>query len=337
MTFPDFCRQHGIIPPESFTPGRWQRSATETAPKKKTANVKLCEDNRTGFAIDFAAMTEAAVWRESNSRTAKRDLGAENAERSARLALRENEEAEGMARAMAAWKKAKEFRNADLDYFRAKNLTMLGCKGLRALNSHLLIPMWRDGRIVSIQSIAPDGSKLFTAGAPTKGAVFWIDRPLAPVTLICEGFATGLTLAESVPLAKVCVTFSASNMIEVATRLDWHGMTTIAGDNDHAKPCPWCLKNGEHLQNPPNAPRPEQCRCNAGWTAALAVAKIIGCGVAIPPAAEGVTDWNDAFCAALSKKEESQEFQKWKPSPFSLRKEACALIYASVMSASRMV
>lgn len=332
MTFPDFCRQLGIIPPETIIWGRWYSCATEAKPRSKSASVKICADGRAGFANDHASMTEAAVWRESDGKKVSRDLGAENAERSARIQMRAKEEAEGTRRALKLWDSAQPLRHAAIPYMERKRVTMNGGYGFRIIGESLLIPMWRDGEIISIQRIESDGSKKFAAGAPSKGAYFWIDRKGAVATIIAEGFATALTVFESVANSRVCVTFSAANMIEVAMKLDWHGLTCIASDNDHEKPCPWCLKQGEHLQNPPNQKRPSECRCNTGYTSALAAAKVIKCGVAIPPAADGITDFNDYFCQLLAVKESIAQTLRRPPQPHALRSSALLPISSLIKS-----
>lgn len=337
MTFQDFCRQLGILPPDSIQPGRWTRCGTEAKPRSKTANVKLFEDGSGGLAIDFATMTEAAVWRESDGKAAKRDFGAENAALTARIQMREREEAAGTARALREWKSAEILRMAAHPYAEKKRLTMMGARGIRVKGDAMLVPMWRDGEIISLQRIDADGGKKFATGAPSKGGHFWIDRESAVVTILAEGWATAMTIFEAVSFSRVCVTFSAANMIEVASRLDWSGMCAVAGDNDHRQPCQWCLKRGEHLQNLPTQPRPEQCRCNPGHSAALAAAKIIGCGVAIPPACEDVTDFNDWFCLMLAAKEKLAEIAPRPPSPSRLRKAALAYVSARIMGAAKKV
>lgn len=221
-------------------------------------------------------------------------------------------------------------------YLRKKRISMLGCDGLRIdADGNLLIPMYRDGKLVSIQRISETGEKKFAFGAPSRNAVFWITRPTACVTIICEGMATGVTLFESLNTAKVCVCFSAGNMVAVAEREEWSGLVAVAGDFDDTI-CQRHLKEGEHYLSDPELPRPEWCRCNPGATAAMKAAKIIGCGYAIAPSSGG-SDWNDAFVKALEAAEEKQEFQPRKISPHKLRASALAPISAALMRAAKMV
>lgn len=222
------------------------------------------------------------------------------------------------------------------EYIRKKRLTMYGCRNLRIdREGWLLVPLSINGSMISLQRISPKGEKRFATGAPTRGGYYWIERPKACVTILCEGFATGVTIFESVQHSRVCVAFSAANMIEVAKRLDWSGMCVVAGDNDWEKPCPWCIKQGSHEQNRPDLPRPEQCRCNPGWTAAMKASEIIKCGY-VPAVGPG-TDWNDTFCMLLAESEDRSKDSPHPPSPYKLRQRACAPISDALMKAAKFV
>lgn len=79
----------------------------------------------------------------------------------------------------------------------------------------LLVPM-RDaeGRLWSLQSIAPDGEKRFMPGGRVKGCYYAIGKPSGRV-VVAEGFATGATIHEDTGLA-VAVAFNAGNLLPVA-------------------------------------------------------------------------------------------------------------------------
>jgi len=336
MTFEAFLASHGIEPPEpARMRGKWC-DAKMDGERKSRARVKLTEDGEFGWAFKYK-FGEKLEWRNGIKSKAKRDLGAENAERSERLAKQAREEALGTRRALARWNAAQPLIGADHGYLAKKRLTMRGLQGLRVdSEGGLIVPMWRDGAIVSAQRISADGEKRFATGAPSKLATYWIAREDSPVTVLTEGFATGVTLFESMPAASVLVCFSASNLIAIAERHDFTGLCVVAGDNDHRQPCPWCIKRGDHLQNPPTQPRPDECRCNPGWSAAVAAAKSIGCGWAIPPACEGVTDWNDVFCGLLAAKEKAAE-GTYDNGPARLRAAALAPIGNALMKAAKVV
>jgi phage/plasmid primase-like uncharacterized protein len=60
----------------------------------------------------------------------------------------------------------------------------------------LVIPMRDASRTLrSLQGIMGDGTKLFWRGGEIKGKIFTIGKPREKTILICEGFATGVTLA----------------------------------------------------------------------------------------------------------------------------------------------
>lgn len=318
MTFPQWLATLGIIPPEHIQPGRWTRCATESHPRKKNASIKLNEDETSGFAQDFASMSECAVWRIIDNTARKVERTAEQmAAMAERIALRRQEEIRGTMRAVAEYAKAEQLRNSDHEYLRRKRLTMLGARGFKVRSDgNLVVPMLRDCKIVSVQSITPSGEKRFALGAPTKGATFAIRRPGSAMTILTEGLATGLTLFESCDVAQVIVCFSAVNLIAVAEREDFAGMLCVAADND--------------------SDTEERTGHNTGVEAAQRAAIVLGCGVAVPYSELG-TDWNDLFVERLEKMEAENVDKEWPESPYALRKRALAPIKAAVMATARMI
>lgn len=102
----------------------------------------------------------------------------------------------------------------------------------------LLIPMrdvvsYRD--VISVQEIAADGTKRFLAGSRTRGAVLRMGHPSARTVVLCEGYATGLSLdaALSRLTGSHCtvVCFSAKNLEVVAKRFP---RATVCADNDES-------------------------------------------------------------------------------------------------------
>ena len=151
---------------------------------------------------------------------------------------------------------------------------------------NLVIPIYGtvgefEGKAQSIQFIAPDGSKNLLKGAKKSGGYYpiqWVED--API-VICEGFATGCTLAEHyTPMASVIMAIDSGNLIHVARYFRKHYPTaeiTIAGDNDHQAE----RKTG----------------INTGKQKAIATAKAIRGRLAIPEFKpnESGTDWNDRY------------------------------------------
>ena len=175
----------------------------------------------------------------------------------------------------------------------AEHHSYLTAKGVRAhglrieARNHLLIPM-RDteGRLHSLQTISPDGFKLFMPSARVKGCYHAIGRPAGSL-VICEGYATGATIHEDAGTA-VAVAFNAGNLIPVAKalRLKFPCISiVIAADDD------WKTEG------------------NPGLTAATEAARVVGGTLAVPkfgnlPRGEKDTDFNDL--AKLSRAQEME-------------------------------
>ena len=158
----------------------------------------------------------------------------------------------------------------------------LGAKGVHAHgvriepNHTLLIPM-RDseGRLHSLQTIAPNGAKRFMPSGKVKGCYHAIGRPSGKLA-ICEGYATGATLHEDTGHA-VAVAFNASNLLPVAQtlRAKYPSLTLVLCADDD-----WKTEG------------------NPGLTAATKAARAVGGLLAVPrfdglPRGDKDTDFND--------------------------------------------
>lgn len=89
-----------------------------------------------------------------------------------------------------------------------------GAHGIRQEGDHLLIPMAdSDGKLWSLQTIAPDGRKLFAKGSRAAGMHFRIkgDGPV----VICEGYATGASIHAATGY-NIAVAFSCNSLKPVA-------------------------------------------------------------------------------------------------------------------------
>jgi putative DNA primase/helicase len=123
----------------------------------------------------------------------------------------------------------------------------------------------------------PDGSKRFLSGSKMKGGYHIIQQVKDAPVVICEGFATGATLAEHYcQYSTVICAFNAGNLYEVARWFRQSAMMhqlTIAGDNDHAN------------------------KINTGADAAKKAALALGCMVSLPEFSddEKGSDWNDRY------------------------------------------
>lgn len=103
--------------------------------------------------------------------------------------------------------------------------------------SELLVPMYsiEDYRLVNLQRIAADGTKRFLAGARAKGAIHVLGPVKHDRQVLCEGFATGLTLRKAFELlpgyTAVVVCFSAGNLVAVAPEFR---NAIVAADHDES-------------------------------------------------------------------------------------------------------
>jgi putative DNA primase/helicase len=197
---------------------------------------------------------------------AEREAERERA-RAARARAEREEHMAAAGRALRIWNAAKPVSPAH-GYLRRKRVESHGAREYRGA---LLLPVADFARALwSLQFIEADGSKRLLKGGRKAGNHIPVQEPDAPARLlICEGWATGCTLAESDAAALVLTAVDAGNLqaVAVAARRRWPGLDmVICGDCDPA-----------------------------GIEAANRAARAAGALVAFPefpPGATG-TDWND--------------------------------------------
>jgi putative DNA primase/helicase len=134
------------------------------------------------------------------------------------------------------------------------------------------------GTLTSLQFIAADGGKLLLTGGRKRGCFIRVagDMTNPSRVIICEGWATGCTLAEDESSALVLAAIDAGNLepVAVAARRRWTSADlVIAGDDDRLM------------------------AANPGATKAKAAAIASGALLALPQwpkdAPEHLTDFND--------------------------------------------
>jgi putative DNA primase/helicase len=92
-----------------------------------------------------------------------------------------------------------------------------------------------DHKIWSIQFIHPDGSKRFLLSGAKKGNFILVNNTFnASMVLICEGYATGATLAQAYANACVIAAIDAGNLecVAIAARNRWPGAKIIICADD---------------------------------------------------------------------------------------------------------
>lgn len=193
----------------------------------------------------------------------------------------EERQDKGKKRAYAVWMNASEVKGHG--YLTAKNVENFGLKRDQAGN--LLVPGYdlQTGRLLTLQRIGEDGSKLYEKDCPKKGACFLIP-PTKDMTvkegeiLLAEGYATAATL-HMASGKQVAVAFDAENLVAVASVLREKYpelRITVCADND----------------------KPNQHSENIGVEKANAAAAAIGGKVVVPLLSDeekeaGLSDFND--------------------------------------------
>lgn len=278
--FRDAIRAAGLEPPDAIEPGRLHRFPGNGKRQSNRAGwCLLFDDGRGGCFGDWSTgITE--TWQ------AKRDKPYSKAERTA-FARRVKEakkqaeternarQADASKRAAAIWNTATP-ASGNHPYLIRKRIQP---HGARIHKGALTLPVTDfTGRLTSLQFIAADGGKLLLSGGRKRGCFIPVagDKENPGRVIICEGWATGCTLAEDEPTALVLAAIDAGNLepVAVSVRRCWRtAELVIAGDDDR-------LTAG-----------------NPGATKAKAAAIASGALLALPQwpenAPEHLTDFND--------------------------------------------
>jgi phage/plasmid primase-like uncharacterized protein len=235
MSFIDFARIHGVSidPNQLFASERIRR--TGTVDKPKSTNGAFFWDGKRGWVFNWATNPRvewyndptAAPWTPDDKKKFAQQRDAERQRRD-----------EGHKKAA---QKAQEMLRAatqgDHPYLTIKGFN--DETGL-VLEERLLIPMRNvtTNALQGVQTIFWDEpqrryDKKMIYGMKAKDAVYWLG-PRDGAKWLVEGYATGLSLLKALRSIgnhdAVVVTFSASNMISVAQKLQ--GKVFIFADND---------------------------------------------------------------------------------------------------------
>lgn len=280
MTFEQAMRLSGLMPRAIIPDGKWKRCPTEDHPKKRNGAYVLHPDGR-GYWRNWALDDGVNAWHD-DTQAKPIDMGRIRAQRERERAYR----IQAVKSARQFWNQSKPL-SLPHPYVAKKGLSPLGCSGVRTNDGLLVIPVMLDNSLISVQTITVDGEKRFWPGAPVKAGCFVITRPRAAITILCEGFATGLAVFQAVQSATVIVAFDAGNLIRVAERIRPHGSVIVVADNDHKT----MVKRG----------------FNPGIDAARNVESLIGCGVYYPEGIEGsdaadaLKEWGDGALKKLER------------------------------------
>jgi putative DNA primase/helicase len=237
--FLDAIRAAGLIPPDLIEPGTMHRFPGKDKRKRNTAGWCLLFDDGLGGCFGDWSTGYSETWQ------AKRDKPPTRAERAAfarRVAdARKQAESERLARQAKAAKRAIAIWNIAIPapgnhpYLIRKRIQPYGA---RLHKGALTLPVTDiKGNLTSLQFIAADGGKLLLSGGRKQGCFIpvagGLDNPSR--VIICEGWATGCTLAEDEPDALVLAAIDAGNLepVSIAARHRWpRAELVIAGDDD---------------------------------------------------------------------------------------------------------
>lgn len=247
-------------------------------PRTKKGSYCLAEDDGFGYGWFYSHRHgEVTNWHSKAKRTwddaQKEEHKRKMAEsRKRRAEQRQQAADEATAEGEAIWAKAS--RQGHSPYLERKGVSL---RGVRYLGDTLVVPMWRDGVMVAVQQIQPDGFKLFLKGSDHKGAYFSIKGD--PDTIaICEGVSTGASVAMATGWSVICA-FNAGNLraVTVAIREKYpDARIIIAADNDHE------ARDAKG--------RPMNVGIDKAGQAAIAIGHA---QVLAPPSEPGISDWND--------------------------------------------
>lgn len=218
LTLHDAIAAAGMTPPKVFREGRWLRFP----------GVGKGRNNRAGWCRIISPTLAIYGDFSSNLRATWTDANHRNDETTERL-LKEARERERQfyweqrERQRQVAKQGEELLNA-AHLNRHPYLAAKGFPDVHGLcfGDQLLVPV-RDVKtsdLISVQNISPKGEKKFMVGSRARGGIHRLGAMRASHTVLCEGYATGLSLYEAAKRlwrdVRVVVCFSAGNLECVA-------------------------------------------------------------------------------------------------------------------------
>lgn len=248
------CNDVGIVPPKAVSYGKWLRTDTLSGRKGKN-DAQIMVNERYVTAMNFQTGETVTLGTGDRPETPKdrrivaqqirleKEKKQARADRAAKVASRM---VDSTTLATHPYLASKGFREEPALVIDAEYLRRHVGDYLVAGERAIVMPARKGSAITSVQLIWEDGIKKFLAGGEISGSCHRIAK--GPVTWLCEGFATGLSLRAALkslsrPDAVLCC-FSASNVAAVARSVQ--GKCFIAADHDKPMPQFDGLGTGEH-------------------------------------------------------------------------------------------
>lgn len=239
LHFRDAIRGAGLEPPDVIEPGKLHRFPGSGKSGSNRAGWCLLFDDGLGGCFGDWSSGISETWQ------AKRDKPRLRVERAAFArqveAAKKQAEAERRSRQNDVANRAAAIWNAataapgNHPYLIRKGILP---HGARLHKSALTLPVMNfAGRLTSLQFIVADGGKLLLSGGRKRGCFIPVSGDMGNPgrVIICEGWATGCTLAEDDSAALVLAAIDAGNLVPVAVgaRGLWPSVElVIAGDDD---------------------------------------------------------------------------------------------------------
>lgn len=237
--FYDAIRAAGLEPPEIIEPGKFHRFPGADKPPSNDAGwCLLFEDGEGGCFGDWSTGL-SETWQAKRSKPLtpaeraayQRKVQEARARRKAELITNQNAAAK---RAKAIWDKSIPAPN-NHPYLVSKGIQAHGARLYKGLLVLPLIDFTR--KLFSLQFISQNGDKKFIKYSRERGCFIHVNGDFSNVTrvVICEGWATGCTLAEDEPKSVVLAALNADNLktVSLAARMRWQNAEIIlAGDDD---------------------------------------------------------------------------------------------------------
>lgn len=249
------CSAVGIRPPRSYQPGKWAKCDTLDG-KSGKGDGRLIADDLKVTGWNWKTGEKATIWlkdRDSLTPVEKRQFAERKAKDEAEAARRTAEAARAATHIVETAKLSTHPYFAAKGFPTEKGLVLDAATIRQAAGDYLvageralIMPARIGKRVTSVQLVWEDGTKKFLAGGEIKGSCHRIAT--GRDTWLCEGYATGLSLRLALKSLNrsdtVLCCFSASNMAEVARRVD--GRCYIAADHDKPMEHFGGLGTGEH-------------------------------------------------------------------------------------------
>lgn len=236
-SFIDFARAHGVAIDAShlFASERIRRCPTVEHPRSK--NGAYFWDGERGWCFAWDGDAQVQWWNDPNSKPwSEAEKQAWKAKREASASAQQQQYARTAQTAHATVRGCKTDYH---DYLHFKGLP--DCKGLVDDSGALIVPMRNvvTNALQGVQFVTWDcearrWEKKMQYGMQARNAVFRMGPKTARETILCEGYATGLSIdiaARQMRLsASVVVCFSDRNMVNVAGQIK--GKKYVYADND---------------------------------------------------------------------------------------------------------